>query len=123
MQVFKLKNGLTVLYDKKKSNSVCLNALVKVGSNNESSNEKGVSHFLEHILFEGTKHFTTRALANEIEKVGGEINAATSNERTFYYTLVPKNHVEKAFKVISDILINPLFNAKAIEKEREVIVS
>lgn len=123
MQVFKLKNGLTILYDNNKSNSVCLNAMVKVGSNHESMDEKGVSHFLEHILFEGTKNFTTRALANEIEKVGGEINAATSNERTFYYSLVPKNHAEKAFKVISDILINPLFDAKAIEKEREVIIS
>lgn len=123
MWKFKLKNGLTVLYVKKPGDSVSVEVLVKVGSNNEKSDELGISHFIEHMVFEGTKkRCNSRETANQIEGIGGELNAYTSNERTCYYAKVPKKHFNRALDVLSDILQNPLFRELDIEKQRKIIL-
>jgi predicted Zn-dependent peptidase len=123
MRKFKLKNGLTVLYEKRLSKSVAIEATIKVGSVNECENNNGISHFLEHMLFEGTKkRKTNREIANEIEKLGGELNAYTANEKTAFYAKVLNKHFDKALSVLSDIIQNPLFEQDSIEKEREVIL-
>ncbi|MFC1801729.1 M16 family metallopeptidase [Nanoarchaeota archaeon] len=123
MQKFKLKNGLTVIYLEKPSQSVAVEVLVDVGSNNESLEEAGISHFIEHMVFEGTrKRGSSREIANEIEKIGGELNAYTSNERTCYFARVLNKHFDKALDVISDILQNPLFREEDIEKQRKIIL-
>ena len=123
MRKIKLSNGMTIVFQPRKSDSVAIHVLVKTGSINENDQNRGVSHFIEHMLFEGTKTRTTLQIANEIESLGGSIGAYTSSERTCYYAKVLKKHVDTALDVLSDIIKNPLFNEKAIEKERRVILS
>ena len=95
MQKVKLKNGLTVIYEEKNTNSIAVEVLVKVGSNNETVKERGISHFIEHMIFEGTKkRSNSQEIANEIEKIGGELNAYTSNERTCFFIKVLNKHFD-----------------------------
>ncbi|PIN76498.1 hypothetical protein COV17_02245 [Candidatus Woesearchaeota archaeon CG10_big_fil_rev_8_21_14_0_10_36_11] len=123
MQKVTLKNGLTILYKKEKGNSVVIQVMIKVGSNNEKVSEEGISHFIEHILFEGTKKRpTNQLLSNEIEKIGGEFNAYTTNSRTCYYIKVLKKHFSKAVDVLSDILQNSLFANENIVKEKKIVL-
>ncbi|MFH1276654.1 MAG: pitrilysin family protein [Candidatus Woesearchaeota archaeon] len=118
-----LSNGLTVIYDKRKSNSVVVQVMIKVGSNHENETEKGISHFLEHILFEGTKNRpTNKEISHEIEKIGGDINAYTTNERTCFYVRVLKKHFSKAVDVLADILQNPLFREEDIKREKNIVL-
>ncbi len=123
MQKIKLKNGLTVIYQKKETNSVAIEFLVKVGSNNETKSERGISHFLEHMVFEGTKKRpTSQEIANEIEKIGGDLNAYTSSERTCFFVKVLNKHFDIGLDVLTDILQNPLFSEKGIEKEKKIVI-
>jgi len=123
MEKFKLKNSLTIILEKKPTETVTVQATVKVGSNNENTKINGISHFIEHMLFEGTKKRpSSKEISNEIESIGGELNAYTSNERTSFYVKVPKEHINKALDIISDVIQNPLFEEKNIEKERKIIL-
>ncbi len=122
MQTFKLRNGLEVIYEKKPFESVCINVMAKVGSNFEPIDVSGISHFTEHMLFEGTKKRTALEISNAIESKGGLINAATSNERTYYYIKILKKHFLLALDILSDIVFNPLFDKKLIDKERNVVL-
>lgn len=123
MQKVTLSNGLTVLYKHKPGNAVVVELLVNVGSNDETSQERGIAHFLEHILFEGTKSRpTNKEISNEIERIGGDFNAYTTNERTCFYVKVLKKHFAKAVEVLSDILQNSLFKGEHIEKEKKIVL-
>lgn len=122
MKRFILKNGLTVLLKQKPTNSVAVEVTVKVGSNDEPLRLKGISHFVEHMLFEGTKKRSAQQIASEIESIGGEINALTSSGRTSYYVVVLSKHFDRALNVLSDIIQNPLFDEEMIEKERRVVL-
>ncbi len=123
MQKAVLKNGLTVIYEKKKSPSVVVEVMIKTGSNHESEEERGISHFLEHLLFEGTqKRPSNWTISREIEKVGGEFNAYTTNERTCFYVHVLKKHFEKALEVLADILQNSLLRKEDIQREKKVVL-
>lgn len=118
-----LKNGLTILYEKKKGNSVVIEVMIKVGSNHENQEERGISHFLEHILFEGTKKRpSNQQISNEIEKIGGDFNAYTTNEKTCFYVKVLKKHFPIAVDILADILQNSLFSEKDILKEKKVVL-
>ena len=123
MRKFKLKNGLILLLEKKSTETVAVQATVMVGSNRENEKINGISHFVEHMLFEGTKKRPdSKIISNEIESVGGELNAYTSNERTCFYIKVPNKYMDKALDIMSDILQNPLFDKKKTEKERKIIL-
>lgn len=122
MKRFVLKNGLTVLLKQRSTSSVTVEVTVKVGSNDEPLKLKGISHFMEHMLFEGTKRRNAQQIANEIESIGGEINAMTATERTSYYVVVLYKYFDRALDVLSDIIQNPLFDEKTIEKERGIIL-
>jgi predicted Zn-dependent peptidase len=117
-----LKNGMTLLVEKRSAKSVTIQVMVRAGSNYENEKIAGISHFIEHMMFEGTKNRTTIEIANAIESLGGEINAATSNERTIYYITVLKKYFDIAVDVLADMMQNPLFDEKAIEKERGVVL-
>jgi predicted Zn-dependent peptidase len=118
-----LSNGLTILYKNVPSETVTVEFSVHTGSIMEKKDEAGLSHFLEHLLFEGTKKRpTSRAIANEIEKYGGEFNAATSHERTFYYVKIANKHFTIALDILYDMFTRSLFAPKIIEKERKVIL-
>ncbi|MBI2102822.1 insulinase family protein [Candidatus Woesearchaeota archaeon] len=123
MQKVVLGNGLTIIHQRKPGNSVVVEVMVKVGSNHELPEERGISHFLEHILFEGTtKRPTNREISNEIEKIGGDFNAYTTNERTCFYVKVLRKHFHKAVEILAEILQQPLFAKEHIEKEKNIVL-
>jgi predicted Zn-dependent peptidase len=116
-----LKNGLTVIFEKRNIPVVSMAFAVKSGGINESLEEKGISHFIEHMLYKGTKNKTAREIAQEIEKHGGEINGFTSEEVTAFYCKLPSKYADIGLDVLSDIMKNSLFSEKEMEKERKVI--
>jgi predicted Zn-dependent peptidase len=99
-----------------------LGVWVGSGSRDEEPNEHGISHLLEHMAFKGTKHRTARQIAEEIEAVGGDLNAATSSETTAYFASALKADMPLAVDVLSDILTNPTFDAAELKREQNVIV-
>ena len=118
-----LRNGLKVLYQEKKGNMVIIQVLVNVGSNDENPEEYGISHFLEHVLFEGTaKRPTNLDISNEIEKIGGDFNAYTTNERTCFYIKVLKKHFIKAVDVLADMMQNSIFKEEHVNKEKNIVL-
>lgn len=122
MNVAVLKSGLVIITQKKPARSVAIEVVVKTGSNNETARMQGVSHFIEHMLFEGTKTRSARKIANEIEKKGGEFNAYTSNERTAFYISILHKHFDIALDVLADLIKNPLFSETSIKKEKKIIL-
>ena len=123
MKKYTLSNGLKVIEHSTSSLSVTIQITVKVGSNDEHDEIRGISHFIEHMMFEGTSNRAdAKTISNEIESLGGDINAFTDNTRTSYYIKVPKKHFEKALDILSDMIKNSLFLEKNIEKERDVIL-
>jgi predicted Zn-dependent peptidase len=123
MQKVVLSNGLTILHEPQKSKSVVVEVMVNIGSNQEKPSERGISHFIEHITFEGTKtRPSNHLISNEIEKVGGDFNAYTTNERTCFYVKVLKKHFHLAVEILADILQNSLFNLEEIKKEKNVVL-
>jgi predicted Zn-dependent peptidase len=103
--------------------SVSIGVWIDVGSRDEKDNEAGASHFIEHMLFKGTKKRTAKEIASSLESVGGALNAFTGREHTCYFARVLDEHLDRAVDVLSDILKNPRFNRSHLEKERKVIIS
>jgi len=123
MKKYRLKNGITLIFEKNLSKSVAVEVMFRVGSNFESRKMAGISHFLEHMLFEGTKNRkNSREIANEIEKYGGEFNAYTTGDRTAFFVKIINKRFDKALDVLSDMVANPVFDKKVIEKEKQVIL-
>ncbi|MEA3414213.1 MAG: pitrilysin family protein [Nanoarchaeota archaeon] len=116
-----LKSGLTVLFEKRDIPVVSMAYAVKQGGINESSEEKGISHFIEHMLYKGTLTRNTKQLSTEIEKNGGELNGFTTEEITAFFCKMPSETAEIGLEVLTDMIMNPLFDEKEIEKERKVI--
>ncbi len=118
-----LKNGIRVITEEISSiESVSVGIWINAGSRNERKEENGIAHFLEHMAFKGTKKRNALQIAEEIENVGGFINAYTSREITCYYAKVLKNHLPLAVEILSDIICNSIFNKKEIEVEKGVII-
>lgn len=117
-----LKNGMTVLFEKREDSGVVSVAFaVKHGGIHESDDEKGISHFIEHMLYKGTKNRTAKQISEDIEKNGGILNGFTEEELTAYWCKMPSRHVNLALDVLSDMILNPLFDEKEMNKERQVI--
>jgi predicted Zn-dependent peptidase len=122
-QITTLDNGLRVAVDEMKEvETISLAVFVYTGSRNETKANNGISHFLEHMAFKGTKARTARQIAEQFEEIGGRINAYTSREKTVYYVKVLKQHAEFAVEFLSDILQNSTFEKEELEKERGVIL-
>jgi predicted Zn-dependent peptidase len=102
--------------------SVALGVWVKSGSRDETAQEHGIAHLLEHMAFKGTHKRTARQIAEEIENVGGEVNAATSTETTAYYARVLKDNVPLAIDILHDILTNSVFDEGELTREKHVIL-
>ncbi len=93
----------------------------KTGSRNEADHNQGLSHFIEHLLFKGTKTRSARQIAEAIDDVGGQLNAFTSKEYTCYYVKALDNHFPLAIEILSDMILNSLFDPVEMEKEKGVI--
>ena len=102
--------------------SASIGVWVTAGGRHERPEQNGIAHFLEHMAFKGTKTRTSLQIAESIEDVGGYINAYTSREMTAYYARVLQDDVSLALDVISDIVLNPVFDPREIEVERHVIL-
>jgi predicted Zn-dependent peptidase len=118
-----LKSGINVVTDTMPHlETASLGVWVASGSRDERPNEHGISHLLEHMAFKGTRRRSARQIAEEIEAVGGDLNAATSAETTAYYARVLKADVPLALDVLADILSDPTFNREELTREQSVIV-
>ena len=123
ISIDKLKNGIRVITEEIPSiESVSVGVWINAGSRNERKKENGIAHFLEHMAFKGTEKRNALQIAEEIENVGGFINAYTSREITCYYAKVLKDHLPLAVDILSDIISNSIFNEKEIEIEKGVII-
>ena len=122
VEITKLPSGLTVVTDTMEHlQTAALGVWTGVGGRDEKPDQHGMSHLLEHMAFKGTTRRTAQQIAEEIEAVGGDLNAATSNETTAYYARVLKADVALGLDVLSDILANPSFDAEELEREKSVI--
>lgn len=118
----KLSNGFHILtYAMPGAQSVALNLIAKVGSRFELAQESGISHFLEHMAFKGTKNRSARQIAEEFDAIGGQFNAYTSREQTVYYAKVLPQNTRTAVDIIADIIQNSLYAEEEIAKEYHVI--
>ncbi|MEJ0026111.1 MAG: pitrilysin family protein [Rhizomicrobium sp.] len=122
-EITRLSNGLTVVTDPMPQlQSAMLGVWVDAGSRNETRPLMGVSHMLEHMAFKGTTTRSARDLAEEIEAVGGYLNAYTSREQTAFHARVLKPDVPLGIDLLADILINPTFEPGELERERHVVL-
>jgi predicted Zn-dependent peptidase len=123
VEVTRLPSGLCVVTDSMPHlESAALGVWVGAGSRDERPDEHGISHLLEHMAFKGTRRRTARQIAETIEAVGGDLNAATSVESTGYFARVLKDDVPLALDVLSDILSEPTFDPEELRREQNVIV-
>jgi predicted Zn-dependent peptidase len=123
VEVTRLKSGLVVVTDAMSHlQTAALGVWVGSGSRDERPDEHGISHLLEHMAFKGTSRRTARQIAEEIEAVGGDLNAATSIETTAYYARTLAADVPLALDVLSDILSDPAFDPEELQREQNVIV-
>ncbi|MCI5727544.1 MAG: insulinase family protein [Clostridium sp.] len=118
-----LDNGLKVITIKKDSQMCAINVGVNVGALNENIDEKGISHFIEHMLFKGTKKRNNDAINDDLEFLGGEYNAYTDYDSTVYTIACLLEELENAVEIIGDIIVNSDFPEEELEKERGVILS
>ncbi|MEO8065397.1 MAG: pitrilysin family protein [Candidatus Doudnabacteria bacterium] len=119
-----LKNGVTLLtVPIPNALSVIMSVFVKAGSRYEEKRVNGISHFLEHLHFKGTKKFpTAKKLSEVVDSIGGEFNANTGKEHTQYYIRAASEHLNLIADVLTDLVQNPLFDEKEIEREKGVII-
>jgi zinc protease len=121
-RVFTLDNGLRVILDENHSSPVgALQLWVKAGSADESDEEAGICHFIEHMLFKGTERRKTR-IAGEIESLGGTFNAYTSYDQTVYHIVIASRYIDAGLDVLADAAMHSVFDPAEIDREREVIL-
>lgn len=118
----KLDNGITVLFENRQIPVVSVSSSVKFGAQFESNEIKGISHFIEHLVFKGTKNRNVLEIPKEIEDRGGVINAFTSEEITCFWNKLPSRHFALAADITRDLVTSPLFDAESLERERKVIL-
>jgi len=118
-----LPNGIRIVTEEiPYVRSVSVGVWVNVGSRDESTKKNGISHFVEHMVFKGTQHYRMRQIAQSLESVGGYLNAFTTKENTCYYARVPDEHLPKAIGILSDLVLYARFDAKELDKEKQVVL-
>ena len=123
VQRTELENHLIVVTERVPAvRSASLGVWVKIGSRFENPEQAGISHFIEHMLFKGTADRSAKEIAFRIDSMGGQLDAFTTKEHACYYANVLDVHLEDAFELLSDIVLNPLFDEDQMERERAVIL-
>lgn len=123
VDISRLDNGIRVVTDAMPHlQTASVGVWVDAGARHEAEHEHGLSHLLEHMAFKGTRRRSARAIAEEIEAVGGELNAATSLETTAYFARTLKDDVPVALDILADILQNPAFEAEELKREQNVVI-
>jgi len=118
-----LDNGVRVVMEKiPHVRSVSIGIWIGTGSRNENRTNNGISHFIEHMLFKGTRHRSARDIARSIDNIGGQLNAFTGKECTCYYTKTLDSHIDIAVELLADMFFNSKFAKRDIDVERKVII-
>lgn len=122
-EMLSLNNGLKIALEHiPHVQSISIGIWIKNGSRNESRENNGISHFIEHMLFKGTDKRSAKEIVESIEDIGGQLNAFTGKEATCYYVKVLDSHLDLALDVLSDMLFNSKFDEEEIEKEKSVVL-
>jgi predicted Zn-dependent peptidase len=118
-----LPNGLTVLSEEMSHiRSISIGIWMKTGSRDEAPESNGISHFVEHMVFKGTKSRSAKEIAREVDSIGGNIDAFTGKETICFNVKVLDEHLPKALDILSDLVLNPVFDPKDIAREKGVIL-
>lgn len=117
-----LANGIRLIHQEVDSPAAHFGIILNTGSRDELSEEQGIAHFIEHVIFKGTKKRRAFHVLSRIEDVGGELNAYTTKEETAVYATFLNEHYSRAMELISDIVRNSTFPDKELEREKEVII-
>lgn len=117
-----LSNGVSIITKEVGNGVTSYSVWFKTGSRNEDETTSGISHFIEHLIFKGSRTGKVNELSKTIESLGGHLNGATSKDFTYYYFTIASKFADKAMDGMMDCLINPAFNAEEIEKERRVVI-
>lgn len=117
-----LSNGLRMIHMSTASPVAYCGFAVNVGARDEEASEYGLAHFVEHMIFKGTEHHKANYILNRMERVGGELNAYTTKEETFVYSVFMKEHFYRAFELLTDLVFYSSFPEEQIERETDVIL-
>ncbi len=117
-----LPNGIRIIHQQVESPAAHFGIILNTGSRDELPEEQGIAHFIEHIIFKGTKKRKAYHILSRIEDVGGELNAYTSKEETAVYSTFLNEHYDRSMELISDIISNSTFPARELEREKEVVI-
>ncbi len=121
-QIYTLRNGIRIIHKQDKSPVAYCGLIINTGSRDEKEEEHGMAHFIEHVIFKGTKKRKAYHVLSRLDDVGGELNAYTTKEETCIYASFLKQDYERAIELIHDITFNSTFPEKELAKEKEVIV-
>lgn len=117
------QNGVRVVLENIPTvRSVAIGVWIKTGSRNEVEKNNGISHFLEHMFFKGTKTRTAKDIAESFDSIGGQVNAFTSKEYTCFYAKVLDNHADFALEVLADMFFHSIFESEELQKEKKVVL-
>jgi len=117
-----LKNGIRVVFVPDTSSEIChLGVIINAGTRDEGPGQEGLAHFIEHVLFKGTRKRKSYHILSRLETIGGEMNAYTTKEETCIYASFLNDYLERSTEILADILFNSIFPQKELDKEREVI--
>ncbi len=116
-----LNNGIRIIHKQVASSITHGGVVVNTGTREEDKDEAGIAHFIEHVIFKGTRKRNTYQVLSYLENVGGDLNAYTTKEETFFYASVLNEYFPRCMELLSDILFNSTFNLKDIETEKEVV--
>ena len=122
IQTHKLSNGIRIIHHQINSAVAHCGIMINTGSRDEAAPEQGITHFIEHALFKGTKKRKAFHILSRLEDVGGELNAYTTKEETWYYSSFMKEYYERSIELLSDIIFNSSLPKKELEKEKDVIM-
>ncbi len=119
----KFENGIRLVVNKMSSlMSVTMGILVHTGACVENDSEDGISHFIEHMMFKGTKKRTSYQISDEMDRIGAQMNAFTGKDMTCYYAKSTTDHAAEAFDILADLFLESTFSRDEMEKEKGVIV-
>jgi predicted Zn-dependent peptidase len=118
-----LDNGIRVVAERMVGvKSISIGLWVNIGSRDEADDERGMSHFLEHMFFKGTERRSAKEIARKMDAIGGEFNAFTSRETTTFYAKVLDDHLDHAVDILSDNFHHSIFDGREIAKEKQVVI-
>jgi len=121
-QTYTLSNGLRIIHKPDSTAVTYCGLVINTGSRDETEQEQGMAHFIEHMLFKGTEKRRSGHIINRLENVGGELNAYTSKEETVVYAIVLNEYFERAMELVFDIAFHSIFPQKEIDKEVVIII-